>query len=331
MKTMATKVTASLADQSKMPPTISTHPSFKPNSVAPRTNPSSRRDLLAAIALVPASLAFAPMAAVAVGVPSQPQRGDCPDCIGEINNTLNACNLESQSCISTLNDDEVHFAPPWQFDGSQDAAVNQLIEVATGGKFEPGLINEPFGVSRADAAGYIAKGVLTVLTNGDTMPSRPERRRQTEIIPFDGVLAERRTTENGSVYVRVTLGVRDSQSGEQVDQVDDPVTVIDAEFLFLKDDNIVNVRASSRAEPPNSGLQSGELALSFTNGFIVDRNVAKRKMETLRTALRWDLAPVLTDFNPQFNGNAPVWVEKIFKPLDDRNNFKPSGVAYPVE
>jgi hypothetical protein len=54
-------------------------------------------------------------------------------------------------------------------------------------------------------------------------------------------------------------------------------------------------------------------------------------METLRTALRWDLAPVLTDFNPQFNGNAPVWVEKIFKPLDDRNNFKPSGVAYPVE
>jgi uncharacterized protein (DUF1499 family) len=328
MKAMATKVTASASGSAKLPPTTSTHHNFKPNNVAAPKTPSSRRDLLAAIALVPASFT---LAANAIPIPSPPAAGDCPDCIGEINNTLNACNLQSQSCISTLNDDEVHFAPPWQFDGPQADAVQQLISVATGGKYEPGLINEPFGVSRADAAGYIAKGVLTVLTNGDTMPARPERRRQETIVPFDGILAERRTTENGSEYVRITLGIKDIQSGEQVDQIDDPVTVIDAEFLFLKNDNIVNVRASSRAEPPNSGLQSGELALSFTNGFIVDRNVAKRKMDTLRTALRWDLAPVLTDFDPKFNPNAPVWLEKVFKPFDDRNNFTPSGIAYPVE
>ena len=163
------------------------------------------------------------------------------------------------------------------------------------------------------------------------MPERPKRRRQTEIIPFDGILAERRTTADGSEYVRVTLGIKDMQTGQEVSQIDDPVTVMDAEFLFLKNDNIVNVRASSRAEPPNSGLQSGELALSFTNGLVVDRNVARRKMETLRTALRWDLAPVLTDFDPKFNQDAPVWIEKIFKPFDDRNNFKPSGIAYPSE
>ncbi|KAG7673061.1 hypothetical protein Ndes2526B_g05369 [Nannochloris sp. 'desiccata'] len=329
MKTLGIKVTASAVDQPKLPPTTSTHHSFKPRSVAPRQNPSSRRELLAAIALVPASFTLAPLAANAVPVPSPPTSGDCPDCIGEINNTLNACNLQSQSCISTLNDDEVHFAPPWQFDGPQADAINRLIEIATGGQFEPGLINEPFGVSRADAGMYIAKGVLTVLTNGDTMPARPQRRRQTEIVPFDGILAERRTTANGSEYVRITLGIQ--KGGEEVVEVDDPVTVIDAEFLFLKDDNIVNVRASSRAEPPNSGLQSGELALSFTSGLIVDRNVAKRKMDTLRTALRWDLAPVLTDFDPKFNPNAPVWLEKVFKPFDDRNNFKPSGIAYPVE
>ena len=50
-----------------------------------------------------------------------------------------------------LNDDEVHFAAPWEHDLTTEAAVAQLIEVATGGAYEPGLINEPFGVSRGDA------------------------------------------------------------------------------------------------------------------------------------------------------------------------------------
>ena len=54
-------------------------------------------------------------------------------------------------------------------------------------------------------------------------------------------------------------------------------------------DNIVNVRAASRAEPegglgPGGG---GRLALSFTSGLTVDRNVARRRLESLRTALRW--------------------------------------------
>ena len=176
---------------------------------------------------------------------------------------------------------------------------------------------------------YIVKGVTTVLTNG-SMPARPERRRQTTSVPFTGILAEARTTENGSQYVRITLGLR-GPNGEELTDVEDPVNVIDAEFLFLKDDNIVNVRASSRVEPPTSGLKGGgELALSFTSGIVVDRNVARRRLESLRTALRWDLAPVLTDFDPKFNPEAPVWLEKVFKPFDDRNDFKPSGIAYPV-
>ena len=179
------------------------------------------------------------------------------------------------------------------------------------------------------AAMYIVKGVTTVLTNG-SMPARPERRRQTTSVPFTGILAEARTTENGSQYVRITLGLR-GPNGEELIDVEDPVNVIDAEFLFLKDDNIVNVRASSRVEPPTSGLKGGgELALSFTSGIVVDRNVARRRLESLRTALRWDLAPVLTDFDPKFNPEAPVWLEKVFKPFDDRNDFKPSGIAYPV-
>ena len=41
-----------------------------------------------------------------------PQLGDCPECIGEFNSTLNACSLDSISCVSTLNDEEQHFVAP---------------------------------------------------------------------------------------------------------------------------------------------------------------------------------------------------------------------------
>lgn len=48
----------------------------------------------------------------------------------------------------------------------REAAVEQLIDVATGGRYEGGLISDPFGISRADAAAYIAGGVLAVLKGG---------------------------------------------------------------------------------------------------------------------------------------------------------------------
>lgn len=265
-----------------------------------------------------------PSSASLAGV--QPQEGDCTDCIGEVNSTLNACPLSSESCVSTLNDDELHFAAPWQYEESTATAVDELIRIATGGDYEPGLIAEPFGVSRLEAAGYVVKGVLAVLQNG-SMPERPERQRATDIDRFDGTLVERKTTGNGSEYVRIVFGgnAGNSESGEVVN----PSRTIDAEFLFLVNDSIVNIRANSRGDP---GAQDGELALSFTSGLTIDKNIARRRMEALRTALRWEPAPVITDFDPKFNPEAPVWLEKVFRPFDtERNNFQPSGISYPVE
>lgn len=71
-------------------------------------------------------------AALAEPVPPPPAVGDCVECQGLVNETLNACNLESASCISTLNDDAEHFEAPWEFDGDRATAVARLIEVATG-------------------------------------------------------------------------------------------------------------------------------------------------------------------------------------------------------
>jgi hypothetical protein len=93
----------------------------------------------------------------------------------------------------------------------------------------------------------------------------------------------------------------------------------------------VDVRAASRVEPEGGLGSGGQLALSFTEGLVLDRNVARRQMERLRTALRWEPVPVIADFNPAFNSEAPVWFERLFDPFNRRNDFQPSGVAYPAE
>lgn len=96
--------------------------------------------------------------------------------VGVVNETLNSCTLDSQSCISTMNDDEAHFAAPWQYELPPDDALAYLIDVATGGQYEPGLIEQPFGIPRGEAASFIAKGVFSVVTN-QAMPDKPKSQR----------------------------------------------------------------------------------------------------------------------------------------------------------
>ena len=78
------------------------------------------------------------------------------------------------------------------------------------------------------------------------------------------------------------------------------------------DDNIVDIRATSRGRP---GLRDGMLGLSFSDGLAYDRNTAKRKVEQLRKALQWEAAPVVTDFDVRFNSKRLLWFEKLFQPF----------------
>lgn len=267
-------------------------------------------------------------ALAALPLPPPPPTGNCPECIGEVNSTLNACAFDAPSCVSTLNDDEEHFAVPWQYDTDTAMAAQRLIDVATGSYYEPGLLDSPFGISRGDAAAYIAGGVAAVLQGG-TLPERPQRRRATEAARFDGVVVDQHTTAEGSEYILITFG--GGQGGSAPPEGSDPSSLIDAEFLFFKGDSIVNIRAASRVQPPATGLQSGRLGLSFTEGVVFDRNVARRRMEELRQALRWELVPVITDFDPAANARAPVWFDRLLRPLDEGNSFQPSGQPYPED
>jgi hypothetical protein len=147
-------------------------------------------------------------------------------------------------------------------------SAQRLIDVATGSYYEPGLLDSPFGISRGDAAAYIAGGVAAVLQGG-ALPERPQRRRAAEATRFDGVVVDRHTTADGSEYILITFG--GGQGASAPAEGSDPASLIDAEFLFFKGDSIVNIRAASRVQPPASGLRSGRLGLSFTEGVVFDR------------------------------------------------------------
>lgn len=243
-----------------------------------------------------------------------PEVGDCLECIGSVNDTLQTCPLEGNpSCVSTLNDDEAHFIAPWEWTSEErSAAVLRLISVATGGEYEPGFqeggVN---GISTVDAAKFVVQGVAAVVSNQpDFYPERPKPKRATSAPKFNGTLIERKTSEAGSDYVYIVFD----------DQSENP---IDMEFLFIPGDTLVNIRAASRAPP----LSNGKLGFSLTKGLVFDKNLAGKKAEELRKALKWDIAPVITDFDVSFNAEVPTVIDKIFRP--NQSNFQPSGEPYP--
>lgn len=193
----------------------------------------SRRDglsLLSSAFILNQFNGFANASSLSADLPPPAKTCDGPDCLGEVNETLNACSLNTSSCVSTLNDDEGHFMAPWEFEMEREAAIERLVSVSTGGTYAAQMIEAPFGVSQTDAAAFIAKGVLAVVQNKE-MPEKPKRRLKKENVPFNGRVEEQRTTAGGSEYVRITFYPQDTPDG-----VIDPEEVIDAEFLFLKGD-----------------------------------------------------------------------------------------------
>lgn len=84
----------------------------------------------------------------------------------------------------------------------------------------------------------------------------------------------------------------------------------------LTGDNIVDIWAASRGRP---GLQDAQVGLSFSEGLMYDRNIAKRRMEELRKALQWETAPVITDFDPRYNNKRLLWFERLYQPFLGQN------------
>lgn len=195
---------------------------------------------------------------------------------------------------------------PWQYTSSTEAAVNRLVAVATGGAFEPALLQQPFGISRTDAVGFIVKGFQAAVT-GNRPPEKPKfQRDQSTAKAFDGtVVARHAAADDSAEYVHLVFGSNAYNQGQGAN-------IVDAEFLFLKGDNIVDLRASTRLKPTQA---DGKLSLSLSKGVVYDQNLAQRQLERLRKALQWESVPVVTGFDPRFNQDKPLFFEKLYQPF----------------
>ena len=76
------------------------------------------------------------------------------------------------------------------------------------------------------------------------------------------------------------------------------------------DDNIVDIRASSRGKPAQS---DGKVSLSLSKGVVYDQNLAQRQLERLRKAMQWESVPVITGFDPRYNQDKQLFFEKLYQ------------------
>ncbi|PNH05588.1 hypothetical protein TSOC_008145 [Tetrabaena socialis] len=274
-------------------------------------------------------------------------------CPGEVRGTLNTCALTAPSCVSVMSDDAEHFVAPWSYDtegdgegererraaaegregGGRGAAIRRLVEVATGGYYEPGLSTDAYvtnGYSRLDAAAYLVSGAVSSLT-GAPPPDRPQPLRDSQgALPFDGTVLDQHDTADGGIYLRIRFG------GDGGGERDTPA--LDADFLFPPGDSIVIIRCADAASVDTDGDAlpggrgggsggggGGRLALSFERGLEWDANTARREMEALRKALRWDVVPVVSEFDPKYNNDRPLWFERLYEPFREVAGRLPSS------
>lgn len=86
--------------------------------------PISRRGALASLAagLLPFASTPHPAAADAQDEPA------CASCVGYVEGTLGSCSAVGAPCSSSYDDRPQHFVAPWTYDGSREAAMDQLVD-----------------------------------------------------------------------------------------------------------------------------------------------------------------------------------------------------------
>ena len=50
-------------------------------------------------------------------------------------------------------------------------------------------------------------------------------------------------------------------------------------------------------------------------GLVFSQNTARQTLEQLRQSLKWDVAPVITHFDPRYNQHESLWFEKLYDAL----------------
>ena len=271
-------------------------------------------------------------------VPDQPRADAGVDSIGEMNGYLNSCRADARSCASSQNDDERHFIAPWAYEGTRTEAMRALVEVAVSGRWRRRMKTNARAVEakvegKGETTAMIAMGEEEEEEEGENARNarrmRDERANVTaNVAKALGFKVDRGESDERNAlsfaarveeydetrgYVRLVLAprARAKSSGTRFGDAGDDARggYFDAEFLFLEDDEIVDVRVAQR----ESGVAPGRaLRLSYDDGITFYDNIAALRAEELRIAVGWELIPVIAAFDPKWSDKKRMWFEKAF-------------------
>ena len=244
-----------------------------------------------------------------------------PDAFQKDVQYLSSCPEVSESCVSTTNDDQAHFLNPWGFSMSKANAMRELVMVALGNKEGEGYFSYDEGrdsrvstAVRGASVGIEAmrkkarESALRDLAledkgGGDlNTSSMPEMKGPLgDCIEYD--------VNNGKIVLRlfdVPGWVKDP------DIVINESDVFDAEFYFLDNDAIVDVRIAARDAP-----KGGTFALSYDQGIKFEKNRARNLADQIRQKLGWEIVPVIASFDPKWDSKRRMWFEDILDPQEN--------------
>ena len=275
-----------------------------------------RAALVAAVSLVAPGRARADAFADAG---ESPAVGACADCIGEYNGYLNSCDRASSSCVSSQNDDAERFVAPWAYEGDRATAMRRLVDVATGRATPRGraLSQRGSGIGARTGDGRARDGLSFV--------ARAEAYDESSGYVRLALAPKTRNDANGGFGAKVAL------DGNDVDVAG--VGVFDAEFLFIANDEVVDVRVAQRG---GNAENRGVFRLSYTDGVAFDTNLARARAEELRIAIGWEILPVIAAFDPKWSDKERLWFEKLFdaaagRPAPETNDLRDMRDTYSYE
>ena len=174
------------------------------------------------------------------------------------------------------------------------------------------------GSGRGRATGASARRVVVRRSRGGV--------RRIERIRAVGARAQdSRNDANGGFGAKVAL------DGDDVDVAG--VGVFDAEFLFIANDEVVDVRVAQRG---GNAENRGVFRLSYTDGVAFDTNLARARAEELRIAIGWEILPVIAAFDPKWSDKERLWFEKLFdaaagRPAPETDDLRDMRDTYSYE
>jgi uncharacterized protein (DUF1499 family) len=239
----------------------------------PKSVASRRAALLASLGVAGTALAGPSARSCFAATSPPPPEGDCPECVGVVNDLLNSCLDASEACVSSQNDDETHFAAPWAYPGNRTDAMRALAA----------LVDRDTG--KIDPVKY----------RGGSAKEHEQSEVSVSVDAYDETTG----------YVRLVVETGTRTIDARKDSASRPI--FDVELLLWDDDEVVNVRCASRDAPIRG---SGRWSLSYEDGLQFSRNSARDACESIRVALNWEILPVLSGFDPRFNADKRLWFEK---------------------